>query len=56
MNHTPNKNVNPNTLTINEDLNVNDDMCNICNSGGFLILCDRCPLAYCKNCVDIIQK
>ena len=29
----------------------NDDICDICEDGGLLIVCDRCPRAYHRECI-----
>ncbi|RHN56522.1 putative histone acetyltransferase chromatin regulator PHD family [Medicago truncatula] len=31
----------------------NDNICSVCNYGGELILCDQCPSAYHKNCLNL---
>jgi hypothetical protein len=31
----------------------NDNICSVCNYGGELILCDQCPSAFHKNCLNL---
>lgn len=35
---------------------VNEDICLVCNDGGDLICCDRCPAAYHMECIPDERK
>ena len=31
----------------------NDELCSVCQEGGYLLLCDRCPSSYHLECAQI---
>jgi hypothetical protein len=36
-----------------DDQHENDDYCCICDDGGVLVICDRCPQAFHKSCLEL---